>query len=90
METKFNIGEMVYCIDNKTIKNGFVENIGIDSKKNISYKIEILWNSGRNTWETFHENQCFDSYEEAKTHVINILTSEFQEDMKKILAMKEE
>ena len=80
MQTKYNIGDMVYIadVDDLKIYAGTIHEISINDR--ITYKV---------SYACYEEKQCYSTFEEARTHLIKSINAQHQEKLDKVLALKD-
>jgi hypothetical protein len=81
MQTKYNIGDMVYVadVDELKIYVGTIYEITIDDNR-ITYKVSYMY---------CEEKECYSTFEEARTYLIRSINAQHQEKLDKVLALKD-
>lgn len=81
MQTKYNIGDMVYIsdVDNLNIYIGTIREITVDDD-GTTYKVSYMY---------CKEKQCYSTFEEARTHLIKSINAQHQEKLDEVLALKD-
>lgn len=81
METKYNVGDVVYIsdIDKLEIYTKKIHEITVDDEE-ILYKVP---------YRQYPERRCHLTFEEARTYLIRSINAQHQEKMDKVLALKD-
>lgn len=81
MQTKYNIGDMVYVSDVEELKIyiGTIHEISIDDD-GITYKVSYVH---------CKEKYCHPTFEEARAYLIKYIYAQFQGKLDKVLALKD-
>lgn len=81
METKYNVGDVVYVanVDELKIYVRTIHEITINYDRT-TYKVAYMY---------CKEKECYSTFEEARTYLIRSINAQHQEKLDKVLALKD-